>query len=72
MRDIRHKTTEEIGEIPRSSEGSAESQWMVIDYVNVIVHVFHKNKRHVYSLEDLWSDAPRMELSFSKKLMVEN
>jgi len=64
VRDVRHKTTEEIGEIPRSSEGAAESQWMVIDYVNVIVHAFHRNKRNVYCLEDLWSDAPRLELSF--------
>jgi ribosome-associated protein len=63
-RDVRHKTTEEIGEISRSTEGSAESQWMVIDYVNVIVHIFHRSKRHVYSLEDLWSDAPRFDLSF--------
>ncbi|MDF1816340.1 MAG: RsfS/YbeB/iojap family protein, partial [Verrucomicrobiales bacterium] len=51
-------------ESPRSAEGDAESQWLVIDYVDVIVHIFHKDKRDVYSLEDLWSDAPRVEYDF--------
>lgn len=63
-RDVRDKTEEEIGEAPRSVEGDAESQWMVIDYVDVIVHIFHEDKREVYSLEDLWSDASRLELDF--------
>lgn len=63
-RDVREKTEEEIGEAPRSAEGDAESQWMVIDYVDVIVHIFHEDKRDVYCLEDLWSDAPKLELDF--------
>jgi ribosome-associated protein len=33
----------------------------VLDYLQVIVHVFHQAKRAFYSLEDLWSDAPRLE-----------
>lgn len=61
-RDIRQKTEEEIGEAPRSAEGEASSLWLVIDYVDVVVHVFHESKRDLYALEDLWSDAPRLEL----------
>jgi ribosome-associated protein len=42
-------------------DGFPASQWIVLDYLQVIVHVFHQNKREFYSLEDLWSDAPRLE-----------
>jgi len=60
-RDVRAGVEERIGEKARSSEGNTESQWMVIDYVDVIVHIFHRDKREVYALEDLWSDAPRID-----------
>jgi ribosome-associated protein len=43
-------------------DGFPASQWIVLDYLQVIVHVFHQAKRAFYSLEDLWSDAPRLEL----------
>lgn len=63
-RDIRAKTEAAIGEKPRSADGDPSSLWIVIDYVDVIVHVFHSDKRDVYALEDLWSDAPRVPLDF--------
>ncbi|MCF6312743.1 MAG: ribosome silencing factor [Verrucomicrobiales bacterium] len=40
-----------------ASEGTPESHWLVLDYRDVIVHIFHNDKRDLYSLEDLWSDA---------------
>ncbi len=63
-RDIRAKTEQEIGEKPRSTDGDASSLWIVIDYVDVVVHVFHSVMRDVYCLEDLWSDAPHVSLDF--------
>lgn len=39
-------------------DGQAESHWMVLDYADVMVHVFHTDKRDVYDLEGLWNDAP--------------
>jgi ribosome-associated protein len=42
-------------------DGFPASQWIVLDYLQVVVHVFHKDKREFYALEDLWGDAPRME-----------
>ncbi len=63
-RDVRHKTEETIGERPRSADGDASSLWVVIDYVDVVVHIFHEELRDVYRLEDLWSDAPRVPLDF--------
>lgn len=63
-RDIRQKTEEDLGEKPRSTEGDASSLWIVIDYVDVVVHIFHEDMRDIYRLEDLWSDAPRVPLDF--------
>jgi ribosome-associated protein len=42
-------------------DGFPASQWIVIDYLQVVVHIFHKDKREFYSLEDLWGDATRVE-----------
>ena len=43
-----------------SVDGFPASQWIVLDYMQVIVHVFRREKREFYSLEDLWGDAPRI------------
>jgi ribosome-associated protein len=42
-------------------DGFPASQWIVLDYLEVVVHIFHRDKRAFYSLEDLWGDAPRIE-----------
>ncbi|MEO8439617.1 MAG: ribosome silencing factor [Spartobacteria bacterium] len=47
---------------PAAVDGFPTSQWIVLDYLQVIVHVFHTEKRDFYSLEDLWSDAPRLTI----------
>ena len=44
-------------------DGFPASQWIVLDYMQVIVHVFHREKREFYSLEDLWGDAPRVNVA---------
>ena len=46
---------------PVAIDGFPASQWIVLDYLQVVVHVFHRDKRAFYSLEDLWGDAPRPE-----------
>lgn len=48
---------------PSAVDGYPMSHWIVIDYSDVVVHIFHDQKRDFYSLEDLWSDAPRLELA---------
>jgi ribosome-associated protein len=40
-------------------EGYAGRSWILLDYVDVVVHVFHRDTRLYYQLEDLWADAPR-------------
>ena len=41
-------------------DGFPASQWIVLDYLEVVIHIFHRDKRAFYSLEDLWGDAPRV------------
>ena len=64
LRAIRNEISERIledrEEKPHSAQGMAESQWMLLDYGDVVAHVFLNEKRELYALEDLWSDAPRL------------
>lgn len=45
------------GENPWRSEGKNSKNWILMDYVNVVAHIFLKEKREFYGLEDLWGDA---------------
>jgi len=49
---------EAIDRRPLAVDGFPTSQWIVIDYGEVMLHIFHETKRGHYALEDLWSDAP--------------
>ena len=49
--------TEQFGTAPWHSEGLSERQWVLLDYVDVVVHVFHRESRRYYALEKLWGDA---------------
>ena len=46
---------------PVAIDGFPASQRIVLDYLQVVVHVFHRDKRAFYSLEDLWGDAPSLQ-----------
>lgn len=52
---------DEHGIRPNAIDGFPSSQWIVVDYGDVMIHIFHEEKRALYSLEDLWSDAPRVK-----------
>lgn len=56
-RGIEEKLEEEPGIEPRSVAGAAEGRWILMDYADVVVHVFHKEEREYYELERLWADA---------------
>jgi len=47
---------------PLHVEGRADGQWVLMDYADVIVHVFREESREFYGLERLWGDAPRLDL----------
>jgi ribosome-associated protein len=44
---------------PTRREGDTDAGWLLLDYVDVVVHVFGEDERAYYDLERLWSDAPR-------------
>ena len=59
--EIETQLKEERGTRPVAIDGFPASQWIVLDYLQVVVHVFHRDKRAFYSLEDLWGDATRVD-----------
>ncbi|MBI1836046.1 MAG: ribosome silencing factor [Flavobacteriia bacterium] len=58
---IRH-TRKEIQERPWHTEGKGNSEWVLVDYVSVVAHIFYKTARGFYDLEDLWADAVRTDV----------
>ncbi|HXB91535.1 MAG TPA: ribosome silencing factor [Puia sp.] len=46
-------------ELPYKHEGTQALQWVLIDYVNVVIHIMLPETRRFYKLEDMWSDAPK-------------
>jgi ribosome-associated protein len=46
-----------MGEDPWHKEGFENSEWILLDYITVVVHVFQKEKRDFYGIERLWADA---------------
>ncbi len=54
---IEQEVKEKCGEAPYKHEGRQALQWVLIDYVNVVVHVMHPEARKFYKLEEMWSDA---------------
>jgi ribosome-associated protein len=60
--EVHERLKSENGMLPRSTEGTVESTWIVGDYVDVVVHVFTPDAREFYRLEDLWDDVPHESL----------
>ncbi|GIX07627.1 MAG: hypothetical protein KatS3mg115_2030 [Candidatus Poribacteria bacterium] len=61
--DIVLERLEEAGERPWHAEGARGAQWVLLDYVDVVVHVFSREARLFYGLERLWADAKQVPLS---------
>jgi len=60
---VEHLVKENCEEIPYRQEGRMALQWVLVDYVNVVVHIFQPENRKFYRLEEMWSDAPMQEHS---------
>jgi ribosome-associated protein len=65
-----HVTRElrEEGFRPAHTEGARGARWVLIDYIDFVVHVFHPEMRSFYQLETLWGDAPRHEFAADTEL----
>ncbi len=54
------------GHRPGHIEGKGSGRWVLLDYIDLVVHVFHPEARDFYQLETLWGDAPRIEFTDEK------
>ena len=61
----------EIGAKPLRREGRAEGRWILLDFGDLVVHVFHEEDRMYYSLERLWKDCPVIPLDLPTPLNAE-
>jgi ribosome-associated protein len=59
--EVRVRLKKERGLIPSGAEGEGSAGWIVLDYLDAVLHVFTEEARRRYSLEDLWREAPRLE-----------
>ncbi len=59
---IERQTRKKIQEKPWHNEGSTNSEWILLDYVSVVVHVFYRATREFYNIEGLWADAESKEI----------
>jgi ribosome-associated protein len=53
---------------PFRREGAREGRWVLLDYIDFVVHVFRTEDRDYYDLERLWSDAPRLDWDDDERL----
>ncbi|MEI8052940.1 MAG: ribosome silencing factor [Bacteroidota bacterium] len=59
--NIEDQVNKQCGELPYKHEGKQAEQWILIDYVNIVVHIMLPEPRKFYQLEELWSDGSSLE-----------
>ena len=63
LADHLEESLKEVGIRPLGIEGRREGHWILMDYGDVIIHIFYEPTRHVYELESLWSEAKPVDLT---------
>ena len=64
-RGVEKGTRADLGQRPWQAEGYGQAQWVLLDYSDVVVHVFYREARAFYGLEELWADAERQEIEYA-------
>ena len=65
--EIEERLSKELGAKPVRREGDREARWVLLDYVDIVVHVQHSEERVFYALERLWKDCPELDLPADAK-----
>jgi ribosome-associated protein len=60
--EVRVRGKQELGLLPGGVDAGGEAGWTILDYLDCVIHVFTSEARDRYQLEDLWREAPRLEL----------
>ena len=60
--EVRVRVKHDLGQLPGGVDGGGEAGWTILDYLDCVLHVFTSEARDRYQLEDLWREAPRLEL----------
>jgi len=60
--EIEERLQKELGAKPVRREGDRDARWILLDYVDIVVHVQHSEERVFYALERLWKDCPELAL----------
>ena len=63
---VEMEVKQKCGELPYKHEGRQGEQWILIDYINVVVHIMLPETRKFYQLEEMWSDAAVLEHDYKK------
>lgn len=61
---VEKQTREQLKEKPMHREGVANAEWIILDYFDVVVHIFRQETRAFYDLEKLWADAKVTEVDY--------
>lgn len=64
--EVRLVVKREAGLLPGGVDGGGDAGWTILDYLDVVLHVFTPEARDRYQLEELWRDAPRLELALEE------
>jgi ribosome-associated protein len=62
--EVRLRVKREAGLLPGGVDGGGDAGWTILDYLDCVLHVFTPDARQRYALEDLWHEAPRLEVDF--------
>jgi len=62
VEEVRLRVKKESALLPGGVDGAGDTGWIVLDYLDCVLHVFTAEERERYALEDLWREAPRLEL----------
>ena len=63
-RSIEKQTGKELKEKPWHIEGKENAEWVLLDYVDVVAHIFYREAREFYNIEGLWADAPTEKIEY--------
>jgi ribosome-associated protein len=62
--EVRLRVKRETGLLPGGVDGGGDAGWTILDYLDCVLHVFTPEARERYGLEELWRDAPQLDLDF--------